>query len=463
MRARIFAKAALLTLLSGCSLTTGGFNECETTADCADGRICEQNYCVVNQTPEGCGRVEGAVDDTEAIAFGATLPMTVDGQTDQSEMQGLNSILLALDEVNQRQGVAGRRFTLHVCDSQGDSEKVKAQAAWLAEARSVSAIITSGSGQTIDAASETVKRNVLLMTATATSPELTNLPDTNGGAHGLIWRTAPSDALQGSVLADMLLNDAQYASVTRVGVLYVKDAYGDGLAGVLISAFEDKTKQLQALSYPRGGDISSVITQMNDFDPDLTVLVGFPADATKILTAAAATVNLAASAGHQWLFTDSAKDPALIAAATPGQIEGDFGTAPAQGAGAAYTVFSSNFKSKYGIDPAQFSFTSHSYDAMYLLALGAAYAIGSESNEVTGPRLAEGLTKISSGPAHQLKPDGFIDAASALQQGQSIDVVGASGTLNFNPTTGEAPGSIEVWQINGSSFTTVRIVEPPGT
>lgn len=454
--------------LSGCTLTTGGFHECDTNEDCGDGRICQQNYCVVNQVPEGCGTTYGR-DEPNAISIGAAVPFTANGQIDQSEQQDFNAVLLALDEINQREGVNGRPFVLHFCDTAGDAEKVRTMVAWLADEKKATTIITSGSAQTIAAANVTIDKGVLLMTATATSPEITSIPDKKDGTIGLVWRTAPSDALQGSVIADQLLNDPQFDAVKKVGVLYVKDPYGDGLANVLISTFGEQTsgtpKQLQAFSYDRGGDVSSAVTEMSDFDPDLTVLVAFPEDAVRILNAAAATANLSPAAGHQWFLTDSAKDPTVLSGiTTPNQLDGAFGTAPAQGAGAAYSVFESSYKSKYGLDPAQVGFTSHSYDMMYLIALGSAYAVGSDgTGELSGARIAEGLTRVSSGTPYQLKPSDFIAARAALQANETIDVVGASGTLNFNNELGEAPGRIELWKVDNGAFVTVEMIDPPGS
>ena len=68
--------------------------------------------------------------------------------------------------------------------------------------KKVAAVLTAGSSQTLEAAKVTMPKGVLAMSYSASSPELTALPDTNGGATGLVWRTSPSDAIQGRVIAD---------------------------------------------------------------------------------------------------------------------------------------------------------------------------------------------------------------------------------------------------------------------
>ena len=457
MRA-LWMKALMLpaVLLSGCSLVVGGFEECTQDGDCEGGRICQTGYCVVDPVPEGCGRTEGAVDVEGAMPLGAALPLTPDGQTDQSEVMGLNALLIGLDEVNQRDP-----FVLHVCDSAGDPQRVQAQVTWLTEQMGAKAVVTSGSGQTIAAASAAVPLGTLVMTATATSPELTVLQD-----QGLVWRTAPSDAIQGAVIADLLLNGTAYfdaSSVQKVGLVSLNDPYGQGLTAVLIDAFEGQTKTLSTHQYERAGSIDNIIDALDAADPDVTVLVAFPDDAARILNAATTRANLAPVSGHRWFFTDSAKDPALMRGLTTnGQIEGALGTAPAQGAGPAYTQFATSFVSRFRVDPAQFSFTSHSYDAMYLLALGSMWAKGADgTGEVTGARIAEGLRQLSAGQALQFRPTDLTAMKAALQQGQTIDVRGASGELDFNPDTGEAPSPIEVWRVVGEGFETVEAGRQP--
>ncbi|MBX5482096.1 MAG: ABC transporter substrate-binding protein [Myxococcaceae bacterium] len=457
------------SLCAGCTLTTAtGFEECDTNADCGEGRICVEHYCLPNKTPPGCGTVYGR-DEPNAIPFGAALPLTPGGQLDQSEQQGLNAFVMALDEINSNEGVAGRPFVLHVCDTAGDSDKLQSMATWLSDEKHIVTLFTSGSGQTIAASTVTVPRDILVMTATSTSPAITDLQDTHGGKVGLVWRTAPSDAIQGAVLADTLLNDTRgrFTGVNKVGIVYLNDPYGNGLSFVLIDALQ-QAKTVKPLSYERGGSIDTVISQLNDFDPDLTILVAFPDDAARILNAAATTQHLVKADGHRWFFTDSAKDPALFSSVNQlDEIDGALGSAPASGALAnspAYAQFEGNFISKYGVNPSQYSFTANSYDAIYVTALGAAWAAQDGSGEISGPRIAEGLTHLSSGPQLQLSPGQFISARSQLQNGMDIDIVGTSGNLNFNATTGEAAARIEVWSINvaGQKFDTDEVRDPPG-
>ncbi|HVG60263.1 MAG TPA: ABC transporter substrate-binding protein [Hyalangium sp.] len=457
-------------LLAGCSFTTAsGLTECDVSSDCQENQVCTNNFCL--PLPAGCGQRYPATGTTpEDVQIGAVLPLSLSATDptagkDESEVQGLNAILLALDEINQR-GVLGRKITLHVCDTAFDAQRTAVQTQWLVNEKKIVALLTAGSSQTLAAAKETLKNNVLTMSTSGTSPELATEPDKNGGTVGLLWRTAPSDVIQGKVIGDLLRNDSRFNTAAKIGVIYLNDLYGQGLFNVINSRLEGwiTEENFKQAYYSRKSESSilTAVTQMDAFNPDLTVLVGFEDDATSIIKFAASSNNLKASAGHRWFFTDSVKDEALLDDATVlAQIQYSFGTAPATNVGQAFSIFRSRFSAQYpGVDPTKYSFTSHSYDAMYLLGLAMAYSQGT-SNEVTGPKMAEGLTKMSSGPRPiQLTLVNFTEAANELANGRSIDVEGASGSLQFDDT-GEAPSPIELWQVGTTTFNFVEYIPPP--
>jgi serine/threonine protein kinase len=78
-----------------------------------------------------------------------------------------------------------------------------------------------------------------------------------------------------------------------------------------------------------------------------------------------------------------------------------------------------------------------SYDAFYLLAY-ATYALGNEP--VNGLSLGRAIGRlVPPGQPIDVGPAGIFDAFSALQRGESIDLNGATGSMDFDLKTGEAP------------------------
>lgn len=464
---------ALAVLLWRCTFITGNFQECTADDPCPTGRICQEGYCILQTIPPGClgipdagvQAVYGNADAGNAIHLGAAMPITTSTGLNAARLQHLNAMVLALEEINQREGISGRPFALHVCDTRNDNNLLKTQVTWMTRPTSLGApaVIVPLTGPVITAASITQPANALLMSPSATSQEITELARVPDGGVPLIWRTVPSDAIQSRVISDLLTGassfDAGLSSGGRVGILYVNDPYGQGLNALLSQNLPGK--DAGSFQYTAGGSITSAMAQLNAFDPDLSILVASQQDAPRIVTAAASQPNLSRDAGHRWFFTDSAKDQVLMTQSPAGEVEGNYGTAPAQGAGSAYSVFSSSFRSRFGEDPSSYAFIANHYDAVYALALAAAYAAGNGgSGAITGRSLATGLTKLSSGTPYTLQPLNFTAARNALQAGSSIDIEGASGHLNFDPTTGEAPAPIELWQVSGTTFRSVTVLEP---
>lgn len=439
---------------SSCTLAVAnGFQECTKDSDCGDGKLCSAQFCLT--LPDGCTSGSGAVDHPNKIALGAVMPLDT-GAT------RFKAAALAIDEINQRDGVGGRPFAMYPCDPLGNKDRAKELATWLMDQLQVPAILSGNSAQTLSIATITVPRSVLLISSSATSPELTSVLDSNNGSVGLVWRTAASDTGQGKVIADLLSGQGK----TRIAILYVDDPYGQGLRQVLQDRFGQGGRTVNSFQYTRGGDITTAVNAAASLNPapQATVLIGFSEDVSRILQQAQTKPTLQRASGHEWFLTDSAKSPASFVGVTVSEIANSYGTAPAQGAGLAFASFRDRYLAKYGINPSDYGFTGHTYDATYLLALATAFAAGPDGTRaITGAGMAEGLTRLSTGASISLSPDKFTPAKTSLQSGTSIDVEGTSGKLNFNPTTGEAPSPVERWQVSadGTSFITVDTFEPP--
>ncbi|HEY8210311.1 MAG TPA: ABC transporter substrate-binding protein [Myxococcaceae bacterium] len=461
--------AAAVAATSRCSLITGNFTECgDGLPLCQPGRACDaRGYCVV--VPDGClGLPDSGVlpeygaDAGDTIRLGLIFNFTNgSGVVNASRVQQLNAALLALEEINQRGIGGGRRFAFQVCDTASSTNLARTQAQWMADLKGIKAVIVPTSGAVVAMADDTMARDVLLMSPTATAKEVTALNNPDGGVR-LVWRTSPSDNIQAKAVADVLTGastfNAGLSGVSRVGIAYLFDPYGQGLSGALSQQLPGK--MLGPTFYTRGGDLDASVATLDSFNPDLTVLIGFPDDVGRFVTKAAATTNLSRSAGHRWFFTDSAKDSNIISGSPAGELESNYGTTPAQTSGPAYGAFQSDFQAHYGIDPSTYAFIAHTYDAVYVVALGCSYAVGSAGTDpLTGSRIAQGLTHLRSGTPTAIGPTDFTAARNAVQGGGMVDLLGASGQLDFDSATGEAPGLIELWQVDAGQIRAVTVVQ----
>ncbi len=460
MRRLALAVVAALALAQGCSFTTAsGFQECTADVDCGNAAACSSGYCL--PLPTGCRRDEGPGFETgDRIPFAALLPLTDEGSRDLSEEQGLNAIRLAVAEANQARGIKNRLFGLFVCDFGAPDAGLGPQLEWLVQNAQVPAVLVSGSGATLEAAKNAVRLDAgtFIISATATSPALTSTFQVEGN----VWRVAPPDTLQAKVLGALLLQDYPDAGGTTVGVVHLTGIYGDGFGLPLAETLSGLGYQVSRRPFTRN-DVTSQTTAINELSndqPAATVLIAFPPDVRTLIGLARTRPSLQRSSGHRWYLTDASKDPAVLTDTLP-ELDGALGTAAAQGAGGAFSSFRAGFQTRYRIDPNSLSYTSHSYDATWVVMLAAA-AASQGGAAITGPALGAAMGKLvaTSQVPLQLRPDKWTEASDLLSAGTAINIEGASGPLDFDLDAGAPSAPYEVWQVRDGGIGFLRLVDP---
>ena len=477
----VLVRALAVTLLCGCTAILD-FDDCSKDSDCTQfgpGLVCKDKRCVAPGVGPSigtygdllafpCTRVYGVSPeddyDPSTIILGTLLPASGALATYGPPIDA--AVELAVEEINQAGGVFGRTLAVVSCDSGTDVEQAKLAATHLAEVAKVPAVVgAAASSITIEVFTKVAKQQGMLMISPAsTSPALTNLPD-----DGLLWRTAPSDAIQGQAIAEYLLAEG----FRNVAIILRDDAYGTGLRDAIFDnlcgeAFNcDDDDHLFTRSYgadTEADDQSSAIIDMGaqGFQPDVIVLIGFTEDGI-------AFMNLAQKSGYKrFVLTDGTKSNDLIAGVPADVTCQAIGTAPAAPQGTAYQTFALRYESRWKEEPG--AFNAHAYDATYLLgyAMAASYTEGA----VTGAELAAGLARLSSGVGVEAGSGPWNATIQQLRNNPeaTVDFNGASGALNFNNQTGEALSSIEGWYFNlvkgeveslGVIFTEAGVYKPP--
>jgi branched-chain amino acid transport system substrate-binding protein len=109
---------------------------------------------------------------------------------------------------------------------------------------------------------------VVMFSPANTSKKLSDYPD-----HGLYFRDAPSDILQGQVLGEVIANDNK----SSIGLLVLNDAYGTGLADDLTKSFEASggTVVKSIIYDPKAQTFDSEVDQIKAANPDGIVIIGF--------------------------------------------------------------------------------------------------------------------------------------------------------------------------------------------
>jgi branched-chain amino acid transport system substrate-binding protein len=255
--------------------------------------------------------------------------------------------------------------------------------------------------------------------------------------------------------------------VPTISIIHTSSVYGRGFANPLSD--ELVRRGFLAPVHPFDADDvakrTAALRAAENAQPRATVIIANTANAVELVKEARTSMPLLTrDAGHRWYLTDSMKEQTLITPDTAGELEGSVGTAPAQGAGSGYSVFREAYRTRFGTDPDTTNYTSHSYDATWLVMLATQYALGNAMTlgAVTGPRLGEGMTRfaLSTGPSIPLRSDKWSELADNLARGTPTNVEGASGPLDFSVDAGAPGAPYEIWKVTDGGIRVLRQVWP---
>ncbi|MGB3099895.1 MAG: ABC transporter substrate-binding protein, partial [Solirubrobacterales bacterium] len=169
----------------------------------------------------GGGDTSGTLD---GLTVGALIPQT--GDLSIFAPAGEKAAKLAVEQANAALKSAGSsaEVTLTVGDTETKPQATVQAANKLASDGASCFAGAWASADTIPAGqSVAAKQQIPLISPASTSPEITDLPD-----DGYVFRTAPSDALQGQVLADAV--GETFGTDATISVAARNDAYGEGIA-----------------------------------------------------------------------------------------------------------------------------------------------------------------------------------------------------------------------------------------
>ena len=430
---------------------------CEVASDCYDqlgrGWICsDQGECEAAAVPARCSSYpEGILAELPAWADSLLIGNLFDFG-DFELMQ--RAARLAVIQVNTRDGLDGQQVGMVECTNEADfegdgldeNEATAAMSRYLAEVLGVPTIVGPATSTRVEVAYDTSSPfGTLVITPSGGSPALTTLDGQTSTDEepGLLWRTTPPDSIQGQVIAlEMIARD-----IDRVGIVAEIGADGEGLAEVFQGHFDGAGRSSVLQVYSETSELMDATVDFAGEEYQAVVFVSaVSGDAVGFLIAAG---TLSGYADKLIFLTDGAFDVQLI-----GQVEDHasglfpnvLGALPAVPSGIAYDIFVANYSAVFDQDPTDFGFTAHAYDAAWLAIAGAAWSWYS-TEEITGLDSARGLRNVSSGDDLYIGPNSWNDVKHAFESGESVDLAGASGSLDFDPVTGETSGPINIWTI----------------
>lgn len=270
------------------------------------------------------------------------------------------------------------------------------------------------------------------------SPSATSPAFTTTESNGLFFRTAPSDARQGAVLAGIVME----RGFDTVALTYTNNDYGAGFANAFEESFiaAGGTITTKVAHEEARGDYSAEVGQLASAGGDALVILGYIDGGGSVLRTA-----YELGAFETFFIGDGMFGDELVASVGEG-IEGTIGTIPwAEGEGA--DLFHA-MAEEAGVQ-GQSSYTRESYDAAALLAL-AAQAAG----EATPAGIAANILNVANEPGEPILPGELAKGLEILANGGEINYMGATNVTLVGP--GEAAGFYREYVIENGEFVTVQ-------
>ncbi|MFC3528898.1 ABC transporter substrate-binding protein [Paracoccus mangrovi] len=290
------------------------------------------------------------------------------------------------------------------------------------------------SGETIASLEKVgVPNGIVMISPSATSPALSTIDD-----KGFFFRTSPSDARQGEVMADIVLE----RGIKNVAVTYTNNDYGKGLADSFANAFKAKGGNVTVVSaHDDGkGDYSAEVAALAAAGGDALAVVGYADQGGAGIIQGA----LDSGAFETFILPDGMVNQALVDK-FGAQLETSFGQNPsAEGDG--HDKFAELAKTA-GFDGTS-AFSGEAYDAAALMLL-AMQAAKSSDPKVYKDKVME----IANAPGEKILPGELAKGLELLAAGTDIDYVGATSVELIEP--GESSGVYREVDFKGGKLNVV--------
>ncbi len=274
---------------------------------------------------------------------------------------------------------------------------------------------------------------IAMISPSATSPGLSDFDD-----NGVFFRTAPSDARQGVVLAEI----AMARGIDTVAVTYTNNDYGKGLSNAFIAAYKaiGGTVTLEAAHEDGKADYSAEVGALSASGASELVVLGYLDQGGRGIIQA----SLDSGAFDRFIIADGMIGDSLLT--VDGGIEGTFGTLP--GSESKGAKMFADIAAADGIEVGPYA--AESYDAGAVIAL-AIQAAGSTNRA----DIVANIARVANAPGTIILPGEIAKGLKILAQGGEINYEGAS-NVEFD-SNGDPAGSYKEQEVKGGKFTTIKV------
>lgn len=281
-----------------------------------------------------------------------------------------------------------------------------------------------------------IPNGVVMVSPSATSPALSTIDD-----KGLFFRTAPSDARQGELLADILMK----RGMKSVAVTYTNNDYGKGLADSFSTIFEALGGKIEITAAHEDGkaDYSAEVAALAASGAEHLAVFGYVDQGGKGIVQA----SIDTDAFSSFVFGDGMIGDSIVESIGSDLNGAVVGTV--SGSDSADAVNFNDMAKAAGVT-GDGPYRGESYDAAALIIL--AMQAGGSADRAS---IQANIMNVANAPGEEIGPGELGKALKILADGGEVNYQGAT-SIELDEV-GETKGSYKELEVEGGKFKTINV------
>ncbi|MDP9260898.1 MAG: ABC transporter substrate-binding protein, partial [Actinomycetota bacterium] len=286
------------------------------------------------------------------------------------------------------------------------------------------------------AQSVTIPNHVVQISPTSSVPQLTDIVD-----NGYLWRTYPSDTLQGKVLAQAVIDAFGKGATINVGAR--NDAFGTALKQLFVTQFTKLGGKVGVdISWnPDQANFDSEMGQLVGGSPKGWVIIDFPETFQKY---AASLVRTGKWDASRTFMTEALRNTTVLDA-IGNPVVGLRGTAASAAGGPAGASFAAYWKKHVTGAKPYTGFEGTALDAANVAFLAALRACSSSPAKIKA-----NLIRVSGPPGVKVTYLQMAKAIKLIRAGKEVDYEGAFSPVDFDANGDIGAAVFEIWKYSSA-------------
>ena len=286
------------------------------------------------------------------------------------------------------------------------------------------------------AQSVTIPDHVVQISPTSSAPDLTTIAD-----NGYLWRTYPSDTLQGKVLAQAVIDAFGKGATINVGAR--NDAFGTALKQLFVTEFTKLGGKVgvNIAWNPDQANFDSEMGQLVGGSPKGWVIIDFPATFQKYVASLVRTGKWDAS---RTFMTEALRDTSVLDP-IGNPVIGLRGTAASSAGGPAGASFAAYWKKHVtGAKP----YTG--FEGTALDAANVAFLAALKACSASPAKIKANLIAVSGPPGVKVTYLQMAKAIKLIRAGKEVDYEGAFSPVDFDSNGDIGSAVFEIWKYSSA-------------